>query len=103
MCKNVFAVITGIIVLTFHARYLTKGSDRGLHRPRSNLRQVPGPGRQMKNDFSKGRGPDRPKRNEFSPGPGLKNPACADLYLNHILTECECTMLKVSLKAFHII
>ena len=46
MCKNVFAVNNGIIVLTFHAQDLTKGCGRGMHGP--------GPGRQKRGDFLTG-------------------------------------------------
>ena len=38
MCKNVFAVNNGIIVLTFHAQDLTKGCGRDLHGARPNPR-----------------------------------------------------------------
>ena len=75
MCKNVFTVNNGIIVLTFHAQELTKGCGRGQHGPGPDWRSVLGPA--MTDEFSYG--PGRQKRNEFGPGPGLKNPACADL------------------------
>ena len=81
MCKNVFAVNNGIIILTFHAQALTKGCNRGRHGP------VPRPVRQMRDDFSSG--PCRHMRSDFSNGPGRsgkremssgrKNPALADL------------------------
>ena len=69
MCKNVFAITNGIIVLTFHELNLTKGRGRGLYGPESDVRPVPGPardfsdrpGQQMYGDFSNG------------PDPGLKN------------------------------
>ena len=62
LCKNVFAINNGIIVLTFHEQDLTKGCGRGLHSPQPDARPVPGPacdfsnwpGQQMKGDFSNG-------------------------------------------------
>ena len=52
MCKNVFAMNNGIIVLTFHEQDLTKGCGKGLHGPEPDARPVPGPAL----DFSNGPG-----------------------------------------------
>ena len=45
MCKNVFAINNGIIVLTFHELDLRKGRGRGFHGPKSDARPVPSPAR----------------------------------------------------------
>ena len=52
MCKNVFAMNNGIIVLTFHEQDLTKGCGRGLQGPEPDAKLVPGPA----HDFSNGPG-----------------------------------------------
>ena len=65
MCKNVFAINNGIIVLTFHELDLTKGRGRGLHGPESDAKSVPGPGN-VRQLFQRA-------------GPGPKKSARADL------------------------
>ena len=52
MCKNVFAINNGVIVLTFHELDLTKGLGRVLHGPESDVMNVPSSAR----DFSNGPG-----------------------------------------------
>ena len=47
VCKNVFAINNGIIVLTFHELDFTKGRGRGLHGPESDAIPVPGPARDL--------------------------------------------------------
>ena len=76
MCKNVFAINNGIIVLTFHELEFTKGRGRSLHGPESNARSVPGPrffqraGPANESQFFQRAGPDRQLRDDFSYGPG---------------------------------
>ena len=93
MCKNVFAINNGIIVLIFHELDLTKGRGRDLHGPGSDARPVAGPTRDFSNEpgragkckaiFPTGRagpanksrffqraGPGRQLRGDFSDGPG---------------------------------
>ena len=43
MCKNVFVMNNGIIVLTFHEQDLSKDCGRGLHAPEPDARPVLGP------------------------------------------------------------
>ena len=41
MCKNVFVITNGIVILTFHEQDLTKGHGRGLLGPEPDARPVP--------------------------------------------------------------